>query len=672
MSARSGNHPSSYWAAFEWWQARLASVFFGEHRRGTPVLFFIDKAELLTLRGEDEVEELGTAVSSALAWHGNPYTPVVDRCRTWRLGKREDPPPCLPLLAAAVLAAANMQRNERGVGAPAYYARLAEVLQPPWGGDRHRKPLENYYSAVVDQWGYLDEWLREQAGGRGLSTIKENPTPRKIGYAQSQALVRASDHAALIRFFQASHVSPGQPADGAWLLEKLKGWSVINPKGLSQRLRQALDSQTEGRLLEPLLATLLEGWDGTAAHGCIDGGLLPVSLRVVLEEDFMGWEVRWHAEAVDGVDRDSLQHPGGTLELASGASDQAYALSGAVPGVAQALQHGFTARGAKTAVRIERGRDVLALREDPVAGGWTDTDVLTVFEPYTFLFTKSGQSRLQRLLADTGHRWYQPGAAPLQGWHITPELQFTDESVLTAALSRSGIQNIRHVLGHRLSLRNGLRVQKEWNHRSLFLLGGEPDVMVPQEFREPGLVTLDGQPLLVPADGLVVLRGKDLAPGRHVLTAGGAEADFYLEQGAEPQAGHPVGSASGTPSGSVTVPLDGDARFLTARGHFLTIRRPQEPAWWKDRAPVLGGGGTARVPVPPEAVWLVVISETGAPAVTLLRSQDPDFGTLSRAAKDFWSKIALFGLTGVPHATLWKRYREAALSQFPRGGFTRV
>ncbi|NEW72621.1 hypothetical protein [Streptomyces rhizosphaericus] len=673
MSTPSGNQPSSYWAAFEWWQARLASVFFGEDHRDTPVLFFIDRSELRALRGENEAGELGAAVSSALAWHErNPYTPVVDRCRSWRRGKREDPPPCLPLLAAAVLAAANMQRKEGGAGAPAYYARLAEVLQPPWGGGQHRKPLENHYAAIVDQWGYLDEWLREQAGARGLSTIKENPTYRKIGYAQSQALVRAADHAALIRFFLASGLSPSQPTDGARLLEKLKGWSVINPRGLSQGLRAALHSPAESHLLEPLLATLLESWDGTPAQDRIDGTLLQVPLRVVLEEDFMGWEVRWHAEAVRGVDRDSLRHPGGTLELASGAGDQAYALSGAIPGVVQALQRGFTARGAKAAVRIDRGRDVLALREDPVAGGWMETDVVTVFEPYLFLFTRSGRSRLQKLLADTGHQWYRPEAAPLQGWHATPELQFTDESVLAEALSRSGIQNIRHVPGRRLSLRNGLRVQQGWNHRSLFLLGGEPDVMVPQEFREPGRVTLDGQPLAVPADGLVVLRGRGLTPGRHVLTADGAEADFYLEQGAEPQAGSPADSASGTPSGAVTVSLDGDARFLTAQGRFLTLRRPPEPAWWKHRAPVLHGGGTALVPVPPEAVWLVVISETGTPDVALLRPQDPDFGTLSRAAKDFWSKIALFDLTGVPHATLWKRYREAALSQFPRGGFTRV
>ncbi|WP_030301074.1 hypothetical protein [Streptomyces katrae] len=663
--------PNSYWAGFEWWQDRLASAFFGEDRRDTPVLFFIDQTELKTLQGGEAVEELGPAVSSVLAWHENPYTPVADQCLRWRRGRQEGPPPCLPLLAAAVLAAANMKRSERGPGAPAYYARLAEVLRPSWGGDRHRGRLESHYSAVVDQWGYLDEWLRAQAGARGLSTIRENATYRKIGYAQSQALVRASDHAALIRFFQASGLSPGQPVPGARLLEKLKGWSVADPRGLSPRLLEALRSQSESHLLEPLLASLLEGWDGTTAQDRIDGGLLRVPLRVVLEEDFTGWEVRWHAEAVPGVDRDSLRHPGGTLELASGDGDRAYTLSGVVPGVAQALRAGLTARGAKSAVRIVSGRDVLALREDPVAGGWTETDVLTVFEPYVFLFTPSGESKVRRLLTDTGHRWYRPGTVPIPGWQASPELQFSDETALTDALSRSGLQNIRHVPGRRLSLRNGLRVHQEWHHRSLFLHGGEPDAAVSQEFREPGLVTLDGQQLAVPDDGLVVLRGRGLAPGRHVLAVGGTESEFYLEPAADPQAGPLPGSPCGAPAGTAAVPLGADARFLTAQGHFIPVRRPPEPAWWKQRAPALCGGGTASVPVPPEAVWLVSIDETRTD-VALLRPQEPDFGTLSRAAKDFWSKIVLFSLAGVPHAALWKRYREAALSQFPQGSFTRV
>ncbi|MFF0033332.1 hypothetical protein ACFYS7_35130 [Streptomyces avermitilis] len=673
MTARPGSQSQDQWAAFEWWQTRLASAFFGKNRGGSPVLFFIDQKELRTLQGQNGAAELGLTVSSVLAWHDNPYRPVTERCRAWRRGKREDPPPCLPLLAAAVLAAANMAKTAAGPGATAYYARLAEVLQPRWsrGTGHHRKPLQDYYSAVVEQWEWLDAWLREHGGKHGISTIRKHPTYTRIGYAQSQALVRASDHAALHRFFQAAGLPPGEPADGARLLRDLKMWSRKSPQGLSQGLRWALDSDSDRPLLEPLLAALLEDWNGTLTQSRISG-LLRVPLRVLLEADYTGWEARWHAKAVPGVDSDSLNHSGGILHLTPETGDETYALSGAIPALPDALQLGFTARGAKTSVRVESGRNILALREDPVAGGWTETDALTVFEPYVFLFTPVGQSPLRKFLTDAGQRWYQPEAIPLRGWQATPELRFDDEEALSAALAVSRIQDIRHTPGHQVSLRNGLRVKPEWGHRTVFLRGGEPDVMVPQALRAPGLITLNGEPLAVSPDGLTPLRGKDLAAGKYSLSAGSTCLTFWLEPGLETRAYAPAGPALATPADTVVVPLDGDARFLTAQGSYLHVRRPQEPSWWTERAPLLCGSATARVPVPPEAVWLVTIPGSGATSISLLRPEEPDIKTLSRDAKDFWSQLILISLPGVPHSSLWKRYRQAALSQFPQKGFRHV
>lgn len=672
MSVEHRFQGKSEWQSFEWWQSRLAREFFGEDRSSTPVLFFIDETELLTLHDQDEVEELRIAVSSVLAWHGNPYEPVSERCRAWKRGAREDPPPCLPLLAVTVLAAANMRRIEPGPGAPAYYARLAEALQPSWGsGTQHRHRLQRYYDDIVELWGCLDHWLREQGGTHGLSTIKKNPTYTKIGYAQSQALVRASDHAALRQFFRSAGLSPGQPMDGARLLRDFTVWSSSHPQGLSQGLRRALASDAERPLLEPLLVALLEGWDDTTTQDSVDG-LRQVPLRVVLEDGWAGREVRWHADALPGVERDVLRHPVGELRITSGTEGQAYLLSGVIPEVSDALRSGFTARGQKTAVHVESGRSLLALREDPVAGGWAETDVLTISEPYVFLFTPSGQRQLQTFLADAGLRWYLPEDAPLPGWQITPELDFKDESALAGALARSGIQIVRYTAARRLSLRNGLRIRPEWRQRSHFLLEGEPDVMVPEQFRRPGLVTLDGDRLDVPAEGLVALRGRCLAPGRHVLAAGGAELTFYLERVIAPQPGNPAAPTPAEPAGTVVVPLAGDARFLTAQGRYLTIPRPQEPAWWRERAPGLCGGGTTRVPIPPTAVWLVTIPPYGAPSVTLLRHEEPDIGSLSRRAKEFWSQIMLLDQAGMPHAALWRRYREAVLSQSPHGRFGSV
>ncbi|MBM4822108.1 MULTISPECIES: hypothetical protein [Streptomyces] len=650
----------------------MAREFFSEDRAGTPVLFFLDEPELVALRGGEDVEQLGPAVSSVLSWHDNPYAPVSERYRAWKWGKREDPPPCLPLLGSAVLAAANMRRTVQGPGAPAYYARLAEVLHPPWGGEQHGQRLERHYEAVADLWVELDGWLREKGGTRGLSTIKRNPARSKIGYAQSQALVRASDHAALTRFFQTTGVTPNQAVDGARLLGDLAAWSHRHPQGLSKELRQALDSDGDKRLLEPLLVALVEGWDGNVSPGFVDG-LRVVPLRLVLEDGFTGWDVRWHAEVVPGVPADVLRYPGGEMRITSEPGDQTYEVTGSVPDPANVINSGITAKGTKVALRVQGGRELLVLREDPVAGGWTETDVLTVFEPYRFLFRSSGQQQLQALVTGAGERWYQPEEAPISGWQVTPVLEFSDETGLTQALAKAGFQNVRYSGARRLSLRNGLRVRPGWGLRSHFLLGAEPDVMVPAGLCRQGFISLDGRPLSVPSGGLVPLRGRNLSPGPHVLAADGAELTFYLEElnAPAPRPASPAAPAQRA-SATVVVPLSGDARFLTAQGRFLHIARPQEPSWWRQCAPGLCGGGKARVPVPAAAVWLVVVPAQGALSVTLLQHAEPDIGILSRAAKDFWVQIMLDDQAGSPHADLWQRYREAVLTRNSQGGFRRV
>ncbi|MFE7896481.1 hypothetical protein ACFU3E_02875 [Streptomyces sp. NPDC057424] len=671
MSAEHGLRQGSAWQDYGWWQSRLAQEFFGEDRAGTPVLFYVDEPELLALRDGEDVKDLGVVVSSVLAWHDDPYAPVVERCRAWKRGEREDPPPSLPLLGAAVLAAANMRRTVPGPGAPGYYERLAEVLQPSWGGDQHEQRLRRYYEDVAFLWDDLDDWLREKAGAHGVSTIKKNPSRRLIGYAQSQALIRAYDHAALTRFFHAVGLTPNQPVDSARLLRDLAAWSDRHRQGLSRELLRALASDTDRPLLEPLLAALVEGWDGKISPGFVDG-LRQVPLRLVLDDGFTGWELRWHADTVPGVERDVLKHPGGEFGLVSEAGDQAYALTGAVPDPADVLKFGLTARGARAAVRVESGRSFLALQEDPVAGGWTETDVLTVFEPYVFLVSPAGTDLIRSFLTAAGLRWYQPEEAPIPGWQLTPDLEFKDKSALTAALAHVGIRNLRYVAARRLGLRNGLHVRREWGGRSHYLAGGEPDVMVPEDLREPGSVTLDDCPLSVPAEGVASLRGMGLTPGRHVLAADGAELSFYLEELIPPQPVDPVPRSPEGSSAAVAVPLSGDARFLTAQGRYLHIPRPQEPQWWQERAPGLCGGGTARVPIPPTAVWLVVIPESGVPSVTLLRHEEPEIGVLSRAAKDFWSQIMLLDQAGRPHAALWRRYRQAVFSRSQQVRFGHV
>jgi hypothetical protein len=215
------SHPLAY----NWWQERLAAEFFGPEQSGTLVFFFIDSAELERLHDPSQATDLCQAVSSRLLWNGDLFGSVTSDVARWRRGTQADPPPCLPLLAATVLAAVNMYAP-MGPGAPAYYPRLAEILKPPGpAAPWHRDKLERRYNDVKDLWICLDHWLADCGDGRGVSTIRQGPLT-KIGYALSQAIIRATDHPILEEFFRTPGVGSLAPIDGSRLLRELDGLAV--------------------------------------------------------------------------------------------------------------------------------------------------------------------------------------------------------------------------------------------------------------------------------------------------------------------------------------------------------------------------------------------------------------------------------------------------------------
>src|SRR5690606_17891238 len=131
---------------------------------------------------------------------------------------------------------------------------------------------------------------------RGLSTIRQGKLA-KIGFAQSQAVVRASDHVALTRFFRAIGVNEGYVETPDRILRDLRIWGARRAS-LSPRLRAALeygDNSVEDELLGSLLCTLARAWDGLVAAETV-GGRRKLALVPALEGSWLdGWEARWHA-----------------------------------------------------------------------------------------------------------------------------------------------------------------------------------------------------------------------------------------------------------------------------------------------------------------------------------------------------------------------------------------
>src|SRR5437868_9852929 len=102
----------TFMRSYDWWQTRLGEDFFGTDQAERPLLFFIDddEAERLHSTAEEGIDDLCAAVArEAIGWSGSPFRRIYQRVLTWRWSAREEPPPCLPLLAVCVLAATRMQ-----------------------------------------------------------------------------------------------------------------------------------------------------------------------------------------------------------------------------------------------------------------------------------------------------------------------------------------------------------------------------------------------------------------------------------------------------------------------------------------------------------------------------------------------------------------------------------
>jgi hypothetical protein len=548
-----------------------------------------------------------------------------------------------------------------GPGAPAYYPRLAEILKPPGpAAPWHRDKLERRYNDVKDLWICLDHWLADCGDGRGVSTIRQGPLT-KIGYALSQAIIRATDHPILEEFFRTPGVGSLAPIDGSRLLRELKSWG--RTASLSRRLRQALASEAENALLVPLLTALAEAWSGGRnAAQQHSSGTPPARLLVTAEEDFIeGWQLNWFLPAVPGVEADTLGYAGGAFSAVLEVGQEMYRLSGQVPEPVSALVHGLSARGDLLDIRVFPGRHVLALCEDPVAGAWMETSELGLFEQYVFLYDGVGERQLRGFTDAAGLPWYQPEPVAESGWSVSGQIEFTDESQLAAALSATSITGLRHTPTRTMRLQGGLRVRPDLGRRHNYLLGAEPDLVLSAPAGTPDVLLLNGEPQAVPANGLLRLRGMGLAAKEHVLELGGIKTHLRLHPLAETRcaASNEGGEPGAALPGHVVVPLRGDAGFLTAQGHYVPARHQREPAWWADRAPELREGGLCRVHIPHEAVWLVVTVRGKPRAIRLLKAQEPDIGRLSRPEQDFWNSLVLDQQDGTPHSALWRRYRTA-------------
>ncbi|MEV6527216.1 hypothetical protein AB0M43_35325 [Longispora sp. NPDC051575] len=661
-------------SAYDWWQARLAAEFFAPGASGRAVILYVDDLEARRLGLESDCSGLAESVLGVLDEHGtNIFSRVLRMISRWRIGPRIEPPPCLPVLAVFVLAASRM-RTEGTTWSHNYYSRLAQVLKPDVDHEREtgtgtfRWRLTRDSDMTEALWTVLVDWLEDQGGSRGLSTIRTAGSRNRIGFALSQAIIRASDHVYLERFFRAIGAGEACRLDAAKVLRDLRIWGA-HRRGLSRRLQQALSEPdvAQDQLLGDLIVALAQSWDGTVS-GLGTGSRRVLDMRLTLEDDlFTGWSGGWHAGCVGGIDTDVLTYGSATISVTADEGARSYRLGGDIPDFANVLRNGFHARGTVLEVTLPPMR-ILAMAEDPLnAGRWISTDELATYERYTLLVRAGDRGRVELALDRAGTGTVVPDDAPWEGWLIFGDVEFRNEALLRATLADlegSGLTGLDYSPPLRPRLVNGLPVRTDLGRRH-YLIGGEPDLALPVEDGRNIKVLLDGVEQVVRASGrLIPLRGLDLAAGKHRIQVAGTETDFHL---CEPS---PLVRAAGisagiVPPASVMIRPGTDARFVTADGRFHWITRhhhtDHEPYWWRSRSTELRAYGF-EADVLDEAVWLVVLHHDRLVKVVLLRALEPRITYLSGDGKEFWSHLVLDTQRDTPHRALWKRYCSAAMT----------
>lgn len=656
-------------ASYEWWQAHLARKYFGPEQANRPVLFFVDSYEVES----GELEEvrpasLAEAVSALLNWRGNPYEPVARRTESWKRGSREEPPPCLPLLAATVFAAVQM-RARRGAGAPAYYDRLAEILKPAVPVDHYDKLLADHRGTVKLLWHDLDDWLAAQGGRRGVATLRRVTKTSFISYAKSQAIMRMSDLPALGDFLRS--IPDADRVPGSQLLEHLRRWST-NKRGLSQRFKEALDSQADDEVLAQLLEKL--AFDGIP-DALTESGLREIQLLVRARDEFVhGWLLNWYAPSTPDVMHDTLRHSTGsiTIDIAEPVAER-YALSGSLPALESALPGGFSATGASVQVR-RPPRNLVILGEHEEAGGLVEVSSVGVGEPYRLLFDAAGEARARRFFAEAGERWYQPDETSVPGWYLTDEIEFAEEQHLSNALAAARMSAVHTRAVRRTRLVGGLRAKISGSTAyHCYLVGGEPDVLLAGEGGGEALLSpsMGGSPVRLSAPGRIPLRGRGLREGKYRLEYCGQSVTFSLHElhGHVSRPRQAVTRRAVAGERRMAVPVSGDVRFLTAEGKFISPHRPPQPGWWAARGTGLDKSAQCFVALPEEAVWLVVTSDAGQRTITLLQEREPAIGILSDAAQHYWAELFLVGPSNGQHRRLWTRYCASVLAHAAQTGF---
>jgi hypothetical protein len=675
------------------WQERLEHAFF-VGRQDQPVVLFLDRDELQRLAhpGEDGPRSLAAAVREIVDVRlGTLMFGRALRLQTSWQHEAPTPPPTLPILALSVLAASEM-RSDASARRHAYYLRLARALLPDGAQTQlddllHTLRERGAFLGVVDMWEQLHQWLGQQAGAFGRSTIRGDAEQTRIGYPLSQTLVRRSDRAALTQFFAKLNLkSIGVPGPES-LMGMLALWAGHHGHGLTDRFVQSLTDPNVRPILTPLLHQLATAWDGKIITA---EGMRRLDLRLTV--DLAGPSAWWVVPAVRDIAEDVLKGTlnGTTFEslLITDPHSSLYDLEQPPLVTGSSLRDGLLLRGVNCIAEFQPAA-LVVLSENRDAGGWMSADAVQPYEEHVFVVSDSAAANVERTLhAAADGAWNRLGAHVADslfgsGFVIFEKVSFSDEARLEQAL-RSLPGNVAAYLRVGTTVRprliNGLPLLRNVT-RSLYLRGGEPDLVLPVG-PEPRFVdvTLDGveQRLRAWTFPIPLRRVGGFIDGTHKIEADGEALTFGVAAGA-------IDDRIPTDIGSLAW-MDGVLQAATADSQVcgavtptsgvdrpILARRGSLESWLIHR-----DGKMTQLPEPPAptclpdlnvtyfevareaGVWLTQKRASGW-TITKLKVQEPAFQNLTADDRQRWdalvASVRLDDAIWAMYARAWGRHR---------------
>lgn len=523
---------------YSWWQKTLADAFLVPH--AGPFALFVDDAELRRIAPEldDPATDLARAVRDASSPIPGAYFSQVEReRRAWKRGDRAMPPPVLPVLAITVLAATQMRSDGQTLSTN-YYRRLAESIEPeaaePQVTALRDEVAGSAFLDVVTMWCTLDEWVAEQDGRIGVSTIRTHERLTRIGYPRSQALLTRSDRAELTRFFVALNVGESGLPDEHAMLRALEVWTTARQNRLGESFMAALhDAETKGLIAAVVLACAA-AWDGRVITR--DGrSRIAIRLGIDLDE----WTSEWLFPVQDGAPTpivlDGLTSADAQVSLALSPPSRYYLAKHAPAVSVELILQGFRLRGLEFAAE-RPSAEVLIFARDSQTGAWSSTDGIIPYETHIIAATAAESPSVGRVLGHAAAVGWAPRKqgqyALLPGFTLYENVKFTDDTALQDAL-RSEPQlralGVAPTLIPRARFVRGLPLDRELAS-SHYLVGGEPDILLPTEV-EPGpvILSLNGKEELVTANGFPFpIRRFPQPEGETEVIADGQRLSFTL------------------------------------------------------------------------------------------------------------------------------------------------